>query len=217
MVITRLLLTSPKRIITFIDGFNLYHAIADLKDNHLKWVDLWRLSEAFIKPSSERLEAVYYFTALATWLPDSMGRHQTYIRALEKRNVTPVLGHFKRKKARCNACHASWTTREEKESDVNIALYLLNEAYLDHYDKAFIVTADSDLVPAIQMVLDHFPEKEIVVLTPPNRYQIARELRSKVQTIKIRTKHLKNNLLPNQLIDNRGNNIMRPAEYSPLI
>jgi uncharacterized LabA/DUF88 family protein len=210
------LLTSKKRIIAFIDGFNLYHAIDDLHQNHLKWLDLWALSEAFIKSSTERIEAVYYFTALATWRPDCMQRHKTYIRALETRNVTTILGHFKKKKAYCNSCKTSWDTREEKESDVNIAIYLLNEAHLDHYDKAFIVTADSDLVPAIQMVLDTFPEKEIVVLTPPNRYRIAREIRSKVETIKIREKHLKNNLLPETLnVDNGAVSIRRPEKYAP--
>ena len=96
-------MTSKKRIITFIDGFNLYHAIDSLHQNHLKWLDLWSLSEAFSKPSTEKVEVVYYFTALATWLPDCMKRHKTYIEALESRNVTTVLGHFKKKKAKCNA------------------------------------------------------------------------------------------------------------------
>ena len=77
-----------------------------------------------------------------------------------------------------------------------------------------MITADSDLVPAIQMVLDTFPEKEIVVLTPPNRYQIAREIRSKVETIKIREKHLKNNLFPNIIHDENGIELVqRPQKY----
>jgi uncharacterized LabA/DUF88 family protein len=144
-----------------------------------------------------------------------MQRHKTYIDALETRNVMTVLGHFKKKKAHCNACKAQWVTREEKESDVNIAITLLNEAHLDRYDKAFVITADSDLVPAIDMVLDTFPNKEIIVLTPPNRYQIAREIRSKVQTIKIREKHLKKNLLPECISRGNGGTIRRPEKYRP--
>ena len=206
-------MTSKKRIVTFIDGFNLYHAIDSLHKDHLKWLDLWSLSEAFSKSSTEKIESVYYFTALATWLPDCMHRHKTYIKALGSKNVTTVFGHFKKKNEKCHACKATWITREEKESDVNIAIYLLNEAHLDNFDKAFVITADSDLVPAIQMVLDYFPEKEIVVLTPPNRYRIAREIRSKVQTIKIKEKHLKNNLLPDKIIDENGAILARPAKY----
>jgi uncharacterized LabA/DUF88 family protein len=207
-------LISKKRIIVFIDGFNLYHAIDTLHQDHLKWLDLRSLSEAFSKKSTEQIETVYYFTALATWLPDCMQRHKAYIKALESRNVTTVFGHFKKKNAKCNVCQSKWITREEKESDVNIAIYLLNEAHLDNFDKAFVITADSDLVPAIQMVLDTFPEKEIVVLTPPNRYQIAREIRSKVETIKIREKHLKNNLFPNIVYDENSIEIVqKPQKY----
>ena len=132
----------------------------------------------------------------------------------ESRNVTTVFGHFKKKNAKCNVCKSTWITREEKESDVNIAIYLLNEAHLDNFDKAFVITADSDLVPAIQVVLDTFPEKEIVVLTPPNRYQIAREIRSKVETIKIKEKHLKNNLFSNIVYDENSIEIVqRPQKY----
>jgi hypothetical protein len=88
-------LISKKRIIVFIDGFNLYHAIDTLHQDHLKWLDLRSLSEAFSKKSSEQIETVYYFTALATWLPDCMQRHKAYIKALESRNVTTVFGHLK--------------------------------------------------------------------------------------------------------------------------
>jgi uncharacterized LabA/DUF88 family protein len=34
---------------------------------------------------------------------------------------------------------------EEKGSDVNLAVHLLNDAWLDHYDCAVVVSNDSDL------------------------------------------------------------------------
>ena len=40
------------RVITFIDGFNLYHAIKHLKAPHLKWLNLKTLSNIFIKNKS---------------------------------------------------------------------------------------------------------------------------------------------------------------------
>ena len=64
-------LADRQRVVCFIDGFNLYHSIDDLGDDHLKWVDLWALSEVFIKKTSQRLENVYYFSAYADWLPAS--------------------------------------------------------------------------------------------------------------------------------------------------
>lgn len=88
-----------KRVVSFIDGFNLYHAICELKQNHLKWVNLRGLSEAFIKPSQEELCDVYFFTAYATWRELSHLRHLKYVQALEAVGVTTVLGHFKEKNA----------------------------------------------------------------------------------------------------------------------
>ena len=41
------------RVISFIDGFNLYHAIDNLNQSHLKWLNLHSLSNAFIKPKIE--------------------------------------------------------------------------------------------------------------------------------------------------------------------
>lgn len=204
------------RVQCYVDGFNLYHAIADLNQNHLKWVNLRSLSEAFIKPSQETLHEVFYFTAYAKWLPDAMVRHREYIEALKANDILPIFGHFKQKQMKCNRCGSRWTSREEKGTDTNFVIQLLQEAHHDKFDKAIIVTADSDMVPAIQMVLDTFPEKRIVVCTPPNRYNIAREIRGIVETKKIKLKHLQRNLLPEIILDIKGNVLAkRPAVYGP--
>ena len=39
---------TTKRVAVYVDGFNLYHALDDLAENHLKWLDLWSLSETLI-------------------------------------------------------------------------------------------------------------------------------------------------------------------------
>lgn len=206
-----------KRVKCFIDGFNLYHAIDDLRINHLKWVDLYGLASAFIKPSQEILDSVFYFTAYATWKSGAFHRHKLYVKALETVGVTPVIGHFKEKYKRCSKCGNHWITHEEKQSDVNLAIYLLHQAHINGFDKALIISADSDLCSVIDLVLDTFPEKEITVLTPPNRYQISREIRSHITTIRIRQKHIKANLLPN-IIYKPGTQrslVKRPKQYEP--
>lgn len=201
-----------KRVKCFVDGFNLYHAVADLKINHLKWLNLRQLAQAFIKPTQELLDAVFYFSAYPTWLEGSYRRHQAYVKV----GVTAVIGHFKEKQKKCLKCGAKWCAHEEKQSDVNFALHLLHQAHIDGFDKALLITADSDLCPAIDLVLDTFPEKELVILTPPNRYQIAREIRSKVTTNKIKQKHLIASLLPENIYDNLNQFVCaRPVEYSP--
>ena len=51
------------RVIAFIDGFNLHHAIHDLRNSHLKWVDPWKVCGIFCPPPDLVLEEVYYFPA----------------------------------------------------------------------------------------------------------------------------------------------------------
>ena len=41
---------------------------------------------------------------------------------------------------------------EEKGSDVNLALHVLNDAWLDQYDCAVIVSNDSDLAESLRLV-----------------------------------------------------------------
>ena len=205
-----------KRVVCYIDGFNLYHAIDNLgpKFSYLKWLNLWSLPSAFIKTSQEEIINVYYFSALAYWLPNAQRRHKEYIKAISHFGVIPILGHFKKKPCSCKKCGATWTTHEEKQSDVNIAAYLIHHAHLNKFDKALVLSADSDLCQALQLIIDTTRNKEINILVPPNRYEITRELRGKVDSYKIKQKYLKNNLLPD-IIQNKTGKIIakKPKKY----
>ena len=64
------------------------------------------------------------------------------------------------------ACRQYFKTHEEKQTDVNMALKILGDAVDNLYDKALIISADSDLLPVIKSVQHHAPEKEIGVMFP---------------------------------------------------
>ena len=81
----------------YIDGFNIYHAVDDLGDQTLKWLNMRTLAEALIRPQSETIAAVYYFSAFADFLPDAKKRHEQYVAALQAAGVQVVLGNFKKK------------------------------------------------------------------------------------------------------------------------
>jgi uncharacterized LabA/DUF88 family protein len=162
--------TPVARVIFFIDGFNVYHS---LKENPLYhrylWLDYRALAERFTR-RSDTLSRVNYFSAYATWKPHSMKRHRMLVDALRSRGVTVVMGKFKKKDMYCKICGASFKVREEKQTDVNIAVHLFREAVSDSYDTAVLLTNDTDLVPAIQAVKDTFPAKKIGVLFPIDRW-----------------------------------------------
>lgn len=84
-----------ERLICFIDGFNLYHALVALHKPHLKWLDLRKLCSHFVQSKSQVITQVLFFSAYPTWKPDSYRRHRLYVSALMATGVTPVMGHFK--------------------------------------------------------------------------------------------------------------------------
>jgi len=51
-----------------------------------------------------------------------------------------------------------YQTYEEKRTDVNIAIKILEDAFLKKYDRAIIMSGDSDIVPSIESVKKNFPE-----------------------------------------------------------
>lgn len=205
------------RTCVFVDGFNLYHAISDLGRNHLKWLNLRQLSREFAPSPVHEVGRVLYFSAYAKWLPAAYSRHQEYVRALEAMEVEPLLSRFKRKDRGCRSCGNRWKSHEEKETDVSIGVNLLDAAYQDEFDQAFLVSADSDLVRAVQLVRKRFPRKTIRILTPPGR-QSSRELidASGQRSATIRVLHLERCLLPQQVRDKNGTVVAkRPPEYDP--
>ena len=202
----------PKRVTCYIDGFNLYHAIDALGEEHLKWLDLWSLSASLLR-RDESLDSVHYFTAYATWLRAEYARHRAYVAALQSRNVTVHLANFKKKPRKCNACGASWITHEEKETDVHIAARLVLDASRDIFDRAILITADSDLVPPIEICRREWPGKEFFVAAPPKRWWRVRAIRAGLELTKGR---LAKHLLPAELKDGDGKLVaQRPREYTP--
>lgn len=180
------------RVVFFIDGFNLFHALDQNPEYHkYKWLNLSNLAKQFLT-SKDTLSEVYYFTALANWNSEKVNRHKQYINALRYVGVDIVYGKFKRKNLKCRAiCKKIYTSFEEKQTDVNIAIYLLEQAIKDEYDTAVILSGDSDLIPAINAVKNSFPEKSIWVLIPIGRQ--ADELKNRCdKNMRIKENHLKN-------------------------
>lgn len=151
----------------YIDGFNLYHALLRFRDPKVEWLNIPALCQRLIHPKTEKIQAIKYFSAFAHWLPDPMARHQEYVRALEASGVTAIMGHFKNKDQICHNCNHEWVHHEEKETDVSIGITMLNDAYKGVYERAYLVTRDSDLMPAVKMIRQEFPKKEIVAVAPP--------------------------------------------------
>lgn len=157
------------RVIVFIDGFNLYHALdANPVYHKYKWLNLEKFSKCFIE-SRDSIVDIFYFTAYITWDASKLARHQTYVSALRTVNVKEILGVFRIVDQKCRICHKLYRIPREKRTDVNIAIKLFQTAIADMWDKALIISGDSDLIPAIEGVKTIFPTKRIGVITPIGR------------------------------------------------
>src|SRR5258708_1133879 len=131
-----------------------------------KWLNLAELCQCYAIEKGDVVEAVLYFTALAYWNSGKVARHQRYIRALENEGVKVVYGEFKERQKRCLRCKQYFLTHEEKQTDVNIAVTLFQLAVDDKYDKAIVISGDTDVLPAVKLVQKTFPEKEVGVVIP---------------------------------------------------
>ncbi len=80
------------------------------------------------------------------WIPDKAARHATYVAALRATGVEVQLHRFKEKEVWCKA----YVHHEEKETDVAIAVKLLELCAVDACETVVIVTGDTDLAPAIR-------------------------------------------------------------------
>ena len=192
------------KIVFLVDGFNLYHALAHTQATkpatqycRYKWLNLWKFASLFVG-SMDTLEKVLLFTAFATWDPAKVARHKILIRANESAGVSVVLGEFKRKNKRCWLCKKQYFTFEEKQTDVNIALTLFQLAVQDQYDRAVIVSGDTDLLPAIKAVRATFPHKQIGVIVPIGRSS-EDMLKNADFRFKMREYHLQSSRFPDRI------------------
>lgn len=204
------------RLALYVDGFNFYHAVSNLKRPHLKWVDLFRLAQQLAR-EHETVVAVRYFSAFATWLPRPYARHRQFVKALQARGVDAVMAHFKKRTMHCHSCGASWVSREEKETDVHLALRLLADAEDDVFDRGMLLTADSDLVPALKMLKSRHPDKNITIAAPPKRYSQGRHLKQISDSyFSISPGKMERSLLPERVCDSDGVMVAeRPRQYAP--
>ena len=100
--------------------------------------------------------------------------------------------------------------REEKGSDVNLAVHLVNDAWHDRYDVALVISNDSDLAEALHLVQSR--GKAVGVATRYDRPTSQLRQNSDFQRRITRT-HQTKSQMPEKIVDKAGLVISRPAEW----
>lgn len=174
----------------YVDGFNLYYGA--LRGSPHKWLNLEAWCQRLLP--GYQVESILYCTARVVGnLPGNPGadvRQQAYLRALGTlQTVTILQGIFKANNTRaprrpdgacvccgtvppgCNCCVGPTVPiikMEEKGSDVNLAVAMVRDGFQGVYDAAVVVSEDSDLQGAVDVVR-HELGKDVIVVTPRNR------------------------------------------------
>ncbi len=165
-----------KRANFYIDGYNLYHGICAAKDKTLLWLDLFAMCKAALGPN-EKLHRLYFFTSLpASHLP-SYHRHISFMNLLinldQENQLTIIHGRQGKAERRCRRveCNGKFARfTEEKEIDVAIGTVMVRDAIKGCVDSIYLISADSDLNPALKIISEEDQKIKISVLCPPFRF-----------------------------------------------
>ena len=210
------------RVGFLVDGFNLYHSLrqvgAGAAPAGARWPDLRALCDSYLPAigRDDRLVRVSYFSALAHFReaghPGSLKRQAAYLAALRATGVAVHLGRFKRRRLRCPHCASPWDRQEEKETDVAIAVTLLEDFAGDVYDTAVLVTGDTDLAPSVRAARRLYPHREVSFLFPVGRKN--KELSALVRrSFTIGPGRYERHQLPSPVIGEFGRRIAKPAAW----
>lgn len=205
-----------KKVCVYIDGFNLYHAIAIENDSRLKWLNFSSLAKSMLRPK-EVLEDVYFFTAILKWEPDKQKRHRNFIAAQKAVGVTVIESNFKKVQKQCTIFERACPRYEEKQTDVAISTTIMADAIKNRLDRAILITADSDQVPLARRMSELFPNVAMTLSAPPGRQHQARELGDVIQDrVPLTLGRLHAHRLPRDVLDGQGRKVATmPAIYTP--
>jgi hypothetical protein len=174
------------RAIVYFDGFNFYNGcFNNLARPHTwrsyKWLDLGKYCQLMFPDL--RIEQIRYFTARLKPTPidpDDPARQHEYLRALATIPALTIhegqfLIHKKRRYVAdptspralyAEPLRQEWVViPEEKGSDVNLATWLVADAFRQRFDTAVIVSNDSDLAVPLRLVCEEL-EYPAILLNP---------------------------------------------------
>ena len=201
------------RVITYIDGFNLYFGLKDKGWKRYYWLNLKKLSEKILIKEQE-LVSVKYFTSRVSSPPTKVKRQGIFIEALESLNDLEIFyGKYQANPYTCSKCRQISRIQNEKMTDVNIAVEMLADAYQDKFDTAILISADSDLKAPIQKVLELFPKKRVTVAFPPSRYSFELN-KSASASFTLGRKRISESIFEDEVLKSNGYKLVKPVEWN---
>jgi uncharacterized LabA/DUF88 family protein len=201
-----------KRVIAYIDGFNLYFGLRSHDWQRYYWLNVHGMAQSLLKPD-QKLVCTKYFTSRVKNDPMKQKRQNDFLEAIQTiPDVMVYYGKYQLNPRSCRFCGRKEYIPNEKMTDVNIAVEMLADAFTDAFDIALLVSADSDLVAPVRKVKSLFPNKRIVICFPPQRHSADLEKAAGIFT-HINRAVLAANQFPDRLEKPDGYILTRPDKW----
>ncbi len=213
-----------KRCTIYVDSFNWYFGVFQHRPAW-KWLNVQSFFEA-LRPDEE-VVVIKMFTALVEpqkHVSPRRDRHKRYLKALGTLpKVRIILGKYQERTVTCRARECprrlEYSVPEEKKTDVNIAVNLLEDALQGLTDSMVIVSGDSDLEPAVEWVRRNYAHIKITVYIPVLEDERHRRRNDNYQRMGVTCKplpvgDLSRHLFANIVVVNAEETIARPPEWA---
>lgn len=190
---------------------------ADLE--FLKWLSYRGLCEQIADHFSRKWNASCEVSLikLYTALPhqdEKRSRHMEFNEAQRAQNVEIFLGRFVKRDWYCNNCGEKNVRREEKETDVHIAIDSVADVLQDKIDAMVLLSGDSDHAPAFRLIgAARSDVPRVTVVFEPRGF--SREIEQvATETYYVKASTIARHNLPDKVLDGEGVvKATRPSKY----
>ena len=199
-----------RRVIVYIDGFNLYFALREKQWFGFMWLDMLQLGTVLVREDQELVQ-VKYFTSRIRNDPEKQKRQNLFLDALgtlDSKKLKIYYGDYQTNELKCFGCGNLVRDDHEKQTDVNIATQMILDAFSKDsagqpkVDDIILITADSDQCPAIMAVRSL--GKHVLVVLPPGRGHYLEIQKVADSKLELTAKKLKKCRMPDRIASPSG-------------
>jgi len=186
----------------FIDGSNWYHAMKSI-GLYSSRIDYWNFARKLSEEHRSVVEIRYYVGKVSGDLTRTREQEQ-FLNTIKNQNVRVVLGSVEKQRVQPDKNQIQQTLKKlrgafsdlnpmildelerlmsegtyvdkEKKVDVNLAVDMVARAMKNEFDVAYLVSADSDFVPAVEIVRE--TGKKVFAATPGHGYGLKNAVNS---------------------------------------
>lgn len=150
------------KAVVIVDGLNLYHALKNFEPD-ATFLDIPSIAAVYLPKPIAEID-YFYFTSTPHHKGQAvLERHFKYLTFLKSVNVEIIKGRFQRSSKRCKNCGDVAEIHKEKETDVSIALKIIESALDPNTSELLLFSADSDFAPALKFAKQLNPNLRLMV------------------------------------------------------